>query len=44
MRWAGHVEFMSEVTNTYKIWMEKLKKKGLWEDLGIDGRMLLSES
>jgi hypothetical protein len=27
MRWAGHVERMSDVTDVYKIFMEKLEGK-----------------
>jgi hypothetical protein len=44
MRWAGHVEFMSEVTNICKIFVGKPEEERTFEDLGIDGRMILSES
>jgi hypothetical protein len=41
MRWAGHVTHIGEMRNKYTILAGRLKGKGLSEDLGIDGRIML---
>jgi hypothetical protein len=41
MRSAEHVERMGEVSNAYKILVGKLEGKERWEDLGVDGNIIL---
>jgi hypothetical protein len=41
MRWAGHVTRMEEMRNAYKILVGNLKRRDRWEDLGIDGKIIL---
>jgi hypothetical protein len=40
MRWVGHAEWMEEMKNT-KFWLENLKGRDRFEDLCIDGRIIL---
>jgi hypothetical protein len=39
MRWAGHVAFMGEGRNVYRVLMGKPEGKDYLKDQGIDGRM-----
>jgi hypothetical protein len=40
MRWVGHVACMGEVFTG--LWLEGLKVRDQWEDLGIGGKITLS--
>jgi len=42
MRWAGHVARMVVRSGAYSVLMEKPEGKRLLEDLGVDGRIILS--
>jgi hypothetical protein len=39
--WAGHVVCMKEVRSTYEFSSDNLKGRENFEDLGIDGRIIL---
>jgi hypothetical protein len=39
MKWAGHVAYMGEIRNVYKIWSGNLREGGHLEDLGLNGRI-----
>jgi hypothetical protein len=41
MWWAGHVERMREIINTYIMLVAKPKFKRHLGDLGVDGRIML---
>jgi hypothetical protein len=41
MKWAGSVACMGELKNSYRIWVESLKRMYHSENLGIDGKVLL---
>jgi hypothetical protein len=41
MRWAGHVRSVREKRNSYGIWGGNQKKRGHYEDLDIDVRIIL---
>ena len=41
MRWAGDVACMGEERIVYRILIRSLKEIGCWEDLGVDGRIML---
>jgi hypothetical protein len=41
MRWVGHATCMGEMRTAHKFWLENLKGRGLSEDLGIGGRVVL---
>jgi hypothetical protein len=40
MRWVGHVMYMGEMRNLYRILLHILKVRDHLEELGIDGRIL----
>jgi hypothetical protein len=42
MRWAGDVARMREGRGVKGFWLEGLKGRDHWEDLGIGGRITLS--
>jgi hypothetical protein len=37
---GGVCSLHGEVINAYKVWLEILKGRDNWEDLGVDGRMI----
>jgi hypothetical protein len=39
---AGHMACTGEMRSTYKVWLESLKGRDHFEDLGIDGRIILN--
>jgi hypothetical protein len=41
MRWAVHVARIGEMINAYKVLVGNLKVRDHWEDLDVDGRMIL---
>jgi hypothetical protein len=41
MRWAGHVAGMRETRNEYRIYLENMKKRDWFGDLGIVMRIIL---
>jgi hypothetical protein len=41
MRWVGHVAYMGDMRNTYKILVRKLKGKDHLGGRGISGRIIL---
>jgi hypothetical protein len=41
MRWTGQVASMGHMRNAYKILSENLKERYRFEDLGVDGRIIL---
>jgi hypothetical protein len=41
MRWAGNVECILEMREAFKILVGKAKKKGRFENLDADGRIIL---
>lgn len=41
MRWLGHVARMEEIKMHTKFWSKHRKGRDHFEDLGIDGRMIL---
>jgi hypothetical protein len=41
LRRAKHVARMEDMRNSYKIWLENLKRRDHSEDLGVDGRTKL---
>ena len=41
MRWAGHVARMGEERGVYRVLVVKPVGKNHWEDLGVDGWMIL---
>jgi hypothetical protein len=41
MRWARNVARMVEKRNGFKILIEELEERGQFEDLDIDGRVIL---
>jgi len=41
MRWAGHVARMGEKRGVYRVLLGKLEGRNHWEDLGIDGWIIL---
>jgi len=41
MRWVGHVAHMGEERGVYRVWVEKPEGKSHWEDLGVDGWIIL---
>jgi hypothetical protein len=41
IRWAGHVTRMGERRGTYRILVERSDRRRLFEDPGVDGRILL---
>ena len=41
MRWAGHVTRMGDERGMYRVLVGKLEEKNIWEDLGVDGWIIL---
>ena len=41
MRWAGHVERMGEERGVYKVLLGKPEGRNHWEDLSVDGWIIL---
>jgi hypothetical protein len=41
MRWAGHVTRMGDERGMYRVLVGKLEEKDIWEDLGVDGWIIL---
>ena len=41
MRWAGHVAHMGEERGVYRVLVGKPEGRSHWEDLGVDGRIIL---
>jgi len=41
MRWAGHVARMGEERGVFRVLMGKLEGRNHWEDLGVDGWIML---
>ena len=41
MRWAGHVARMGEERGAYRVLVGKPEEKRPWEDLGVDGWIIL---
>jgi hypothetical protein len=41
MKWAGHIAFMGEIKNPYRILVRKPEGRNYLEDLGIDERIIL---
>ena len=41
MRWAGHVARMGEERGCIESWWGKRKERDHWEDLGVDGWIIL---
>jgi hypothetical protein len=41
MSWAGHIMHMVEVSMHTKFWLETVKRRDHFEDLGIGGRIIL---
>ena len=41
MRWAGHVARMSEERGVYRVLVEKRRERDHWEDLSVDGWIIL---
>jgi len=41
MRWAGHVARMGEERGVYTVLVGKPEGKNHWEDLGVDGWIIL---
>jgi PAS domain-containing protein len=41
IRWAGHVAPVRRREFHTGFWWENLKERGRWEDLGVDGRLIL---
>ena len=41
MRWAGHVARMIEERGVYRVLVGKPEGKNRWEDLGVDGWIIL---
>jgi hypothetical protein len=44
MRWAGHVQQMGEMRNTFCILVENMKGRDHSEDIDVDGRIILTWS
>jgi hypothetical protein len=44
MRWAGYGGLIGEMRNVYKILIRKPEGKNHLEDLGVDGRVILTHS
>ena len=44
LRWAGHVARMGEMKNTYTFWLRKSEGEEQFEDLGVDGMVILKTS
>jgi hypothetical protein len=40
MRWVGHIAYLIEMINSYRILVGRLKAKDHLGDLSIDGRIL----
>ena len=43
MRWAGHVAHMGEEKGVYRVLVGKPEGKSHWGDLGVDGRIILTD-
>jgi hypothetical protein len=41
MRWVGNVVCKGEIRNTYKIVVSKPEGRDHFEDVGVDGRVIL---
>jgi len=41
MRWAGHVAYMGELRNAYRVRSEDVKGRDNSGDLGVDGKIIL---
>jgi len=41
MRWASHIACTGEMKMQTKFWLENLKERHHFEDLGKDGRIIL---
>jgi hypothetical protein len=41
MKGTGHVAYMEEKGNTYRVLMESEEERDYWEDLGVGGRIIL---
>jgi hypothetical protein len=41
MRWAGHILYMGEMKNVYKVVIDTPERENYLEDLGVDGRIIL---
>jgi hypothetical protein len=41
MRWAKHVARVGEIRHASSFWLENLKGRGHFEDLGLDWRIIL---
>jgi hypothetical protein len=47
MGWAGHAAHVQKTRKgemRAEVWLENLKEWDHWEDLGVDGRILLRQS
>jgi hypothetical protein len=44
MRWTGHVTFVEERRNAYRVLVWNLREGDHLKDQGVDGRVILSES
>jgi len=43
MRWAGHVACMGKERGVYRVLVGKREGKNHWEDLGVDGWIILGD-
>jgi hypothetical protein len=41
MRWAGHALRFGTRSGAYRVWVGKPRKRGHFEDIDIDGRLIL---